>query len=58
MLKPARGLTWMLAWSVSYRSQIELMLINFTLFYSVHELPAIHGMLPVFVLSVADIQPV
>lgn len=56
MLKPVRGLTWMLALPVSRRSRIELMLINFTVFYFVHELPVIHGMMPVFALSAADIQ--
>lgn len=58
MLKPVRGLTGVLALLVSHRSQIELMLINFTGFYSVHELPPFQGMLPVFALSGADIQTV
>lgn len=58
MLKPVGDLTWMVALLVSHRSQMELIPINFTVFYFVHELPLIHEMLPGFAVSGTDIQPV
>ena len=57
MLKPVKGLTWTLALPVSHRSQIELMLINSTMLYFVHEHPLIHVMLAGFAPSGVDLKP-